>query len=46
MPGTISTSVTAGDAKAYVYPADTDYVLDHRADTVLYSLDLAPRKDH
>ncbi|HXP18878.1 MAG TPA: hypothetical protein VN840_04435 [Streptosporangiaceae bacterium] len=44
MSGSISTSLTTGDVRTYVYPQDTAYIMDSRDDAILYTLDLAPRE--
>lgn len=43
MPATISTSLTTGDTRAYVYPENADYVVEPRPDTILYKMVLVPK---
>ncbi len=44
MPTEISTSLTTGDTRTYVYPEDTAYVVKIENNEVLYSMELAPRE--
>ncbi len=44
MSGKISTSLTTGDTRGYIYPEDTTYDVAEKADDVLYSIELTPCK--
>jgi hypothetical protein len=46
MPATISTSLTTGDTRAYVYPENVDYVVEPPAGNILYTMVLMPRPKH
>lgn len=45
MPATISTSLTTGDTRAYVYPDNTAYLTEPQQDTVIYRALLMPKPD-
>jgi len=45
MPATISTSLTTGDTRAYVYPDRMAYLTEPRQDTILYQALLTPKSD-
>lgn len=44
MPTEITTSLTTGDTRTYVYPEDAPYGVESRNDDVLYSMELMPQK--
>jgi hypothetical protein len=43
MPAAISTSLTTGDTRAYVYPENAAYVVEPRPGDILYSMLLMPK---
>lgn len=43
MPGTISTSLTTGDTRAYIYPENPAYVAAPGGDNILYRVLLTPK---
>lgn len=45
MPTEISTSLTTGDTRTYVYPEDTAYIVKSGNDEILYTMELAPREE-
>jgi hypothetical protein len=44
MPTEITTSLTTGDTRTYIYPEDATYDVESRDDDVLYSMELRPQK--
>ena len=43
MPAPISTSLTTGDTRAYVYPENAAYVVEPKPDIILYRMLLLPK---